>query len=84
MYKAVAKQDTTMATQTVLMVLDLAVEMWANPWIVEPSKKFWRDIFGYITAFVYSLRGFVAVENMSDSYWLQIDIRLKKILSKDR
>ena len=45
---ALEKQVTTIATQTALAVWDLAVEMWANPWIVELSKKFWSDILGNI------------------------------------
>ena len=40
MYIAKAKQATTIATQAVLAVLDLAVDMCTRPWIVELSKKF--------------------------------------------
>ena len=39
MLMAMAKQATTIATQMALAVLDLAVEMYTRPWIVEPSKK---------------------------------------------
>ena len=36
---AVAKQATTIATQTTLALWDLAVEMCTRPWIVELSKN---------------------------------------------
>ena len=36
---AVAKQATTIAAQANLPIRDLAVEMCARPWIVEPSKN---------------------------------------------
>ena len=39
MWMTKAKQATTIATQIVFAVLDLAVEMSARPWIVELSKK---------------------------------------------
>ena len=39
MWMAKAKQATTIATQTALAVLDLAVEMCTRPWIVELSKN---------------------------------------------
>ena len=39
MYRAMAKQATTIATQAALAALDLAVEMCTRPWIVELSKN---------------------------------------------
>ena len=52
-WMAIAKQDTTIATQTALAALDLAVEMCTRPWIVELSKNSRIDavanLYDYIT-----------------------------------
>ena len=39
MLMALAKQATTMATQTALIVRDLELEICTSPWIVELSRK---------------------------------------------
>ena len=39
MWMAKAKQATTIANQRALAILDLAVDMWTRPWIVELSRK---------------------------------------------